>query len=363
MVCRADAGKRVRLVTEIDLTVWDTRRRRRFPPDRWGTLVCRGVWDEGPDMRTFLLTPDDGSRIEHDPGQFMTFRIETDAGKIERCYTISSSAARDGGIEITVKRQSGAGSEQLHTSLFRGARIEALGPSGRFGPAAWPGDAYALIAAGSGVTPMLSILRTAADRGIDIDAVLIQVAPQTADLIAAAETDALARRLPNLVVVRLTTREAGSTRLDAGTLTRIVPDLARRTVLCCGPQGFMAMVRAATRAAGVPPERYGEESFDFSSPEAEVAPSMETPVRSVTFAKSGQVFSCAETSTILSAVKQAGLPLPSSCARGMCGTCKTFKHSGEVTMSHDGGIRQREIDRGFILPCVSRPLTDIVLDC
>jgi ferredoxin len=47
----------------------------------------------------------------------------------------------------------------------------------------------------------------------------------------------------------------------------------------------------------------------------------------------------------------------------MCGTCKTFKHSGEVTMAHEGGIRQREIDRGFILPCVSRPLTDIVLDC
>jgi ferredoxin-NADP reductase len=350
-------------MTEIDLAEWGTRRRRRFPPDRWGMLVCRGVWDEGPNVRTFLLTPEDGSRIEHDPGQFMTFRIETEAGPIERCYTISSSAARDGGIEITVKRQPGAGSNRLHATLYRGARIEAIGPSGRFGPAAWPGDAYALIAAGSGVTPMLSILRTAADRGIDLDAVLIQVAPQTADLIAAADVDALARRQPRLSVARLTTREAGAARLDAGTLTRIVPDLARRTVLCCGPQGFMAMVRAAARAAGVPPDRYGEESFDFSSPEAEVTPGTEAPVRSVTFAKSGQVFFCAETTTILSAVKQAGLPLPSSCARGVCGTCKTFKHSGEVTMAHDGGIRQREIDRGFILPCVSRPLTDIVLDC
>ncbi|THF86405.1 MAG: 2Fe-2S iron-sulfur cluster binding domain-containing protein [Sulfitobacter sp. SK025] len=87
------------------------------------------------------------------------------------------------------------------------------------------------------------------------------------------------------------------------------------------------------------------------------------PVRSISFARTGKTFECAETTTILSAVKAAGLPLPSSCARGMCGTCKIFKHSGEVTMAHEGGIRQREIDRGFILPCVSRPLTDIVLDC
>ena len=108
-------------MTSIDLAEWGTRRRRRFPPDRWGMLVCQGVWDEGPNVRTFLLAPDDGSRIEHDPGQFMTFRIDTPHGRIERCYTIASSAARDGGIEITVKRQTGAGSDGLHATLVRGA--------------------------------------------------------------------------------------------------------------------------------------------------------------------------------------------------------------------------------------------------
>ncbi|MEX2518647.1 MAG: iron-sulfur cluster-binding domain-containing protein, partial [Paracoccaceae bacterium] len=244
-----------------------------------------------------------------------------------------------------------------------GAAIEAFGPSGRLGPVSWPDGRYALIAAGSGVTPMLSVLRTAADRGIALDAALVQVSPMSEDMIAADDIALLTRRLPQVVHIPVVTRGPGATRPTPEMLLRLVPDLADRTVLCCGPQPFMEMVRATARDAGVPAERYGEESFDFSSPEAEITPSVDTPVRTVTFARTGRVLECAETTTILAAVKAAGLPLPSSCARGMCGTCKTFKHSGEVTMAHDGGIRQREIDRGFILPCVSRPLTDIVLDC
>lgn len=350
-------------MTEVDLADWGARRRRRFAPDRWGTLVCRAVWDETADMRSFFLTPQDGSRIEHASGQFMTFRIDTPEGRIERCYTIASSASRDGGIEITVKRQAGPGARWLHEMLVPGAEIEALGPSGRFGPATWHGSAYALIAAGSGITPMLSILRTAADRGLDLDVVLMQVVSTPQDLVALTELDSLARRLPRLVHLPTITRGPGGTRPDADFLTRVMPDLATRTVLCCGPQPFMEMVRVAAQAAGVPDDRYGEESFDFSAPPPEALGGGDTPRRTVTFARTGHAFECAETTTILTALKQAGLPLPSSCARGMCGTCKTFKHAGEVVMAHEGGIRQREIDRGFILPCVSRPLTDIILDC
>ncbi|SFI33047.1 flavin reductase family protein [Jannaschia pohangensis] len=353
------------VVQPVDVATpnWSVQRRRRFPSDRWGTLICRAVWDEAPDVRSFLLTPADDSRIEHEPGQFLTVRIDTPDAALERCYTIASSAARDSGVEITVKRQAGPGAAQLHDMLVPGARIEAFGPSGRFGPTAWPGSRYALIAAGSGVTPMLSILRTAADKGIDLDAVLIQVAPTRAAMIAADDLRALARRLPRLVVHHLPTREVGAARPDADILARLLPDIADRTVLCCGPQPFMEMVRETARRAGVPPDAYGEESFDFSSPQPEITPAADTITRQITYARSGRSFACAETSTILGAARAAGLPMPSSCARGMCGTCKTFKHSGEVTLAHEGGIRQREIDRGFILPCVSRPLTDIVLDC
>ena len=344
-----------------DASPWGTQRRRRWSTGQWAPLTVRAAWEEAPGVRSALLVPTDGARIEHLPGQFMTFRIPTPDGMVERCYTLSSSAARDGGVEITVKRQPGAASAHLHDLMQPGSLIEAFGPSGQFGPQGWPHGPYALIAAGSGITPMLSILRTAADRGLALDATLVQVARAPDDLIAAQDIVQLTRRLPGLTHIPVITRATG--RPDAALLARLIPDMASRTVLACGPQPFMAMVRATARAAGVPDDRYGEESFDFSSPVQAVTPTAGTRQHTITFARSGRSFPCPETATVLGAVKAAGLPLPSSCARGLCGTCKTFKHSGEVTMAHDGGIRQREIDRGFILPCVSRPLTDIVLDC
>jgi ferredoxin len=66
--------------------------------------------------------------------------------------------------------------------------------------------------------------------------------------------------------------------------------------------------------------------------------------------------------TVLSAAKKAGVRLPSSCANGLCGTCKSKLVSGSVDMKHSGGIRQREIDAGFFLPCCSKPLSDLVID-
>lgn len=348
---------------ELDPADWGTRRRRRFAPEKWAPLLCTAVWDETPDVRTFQLLPADGSQIEHVAGQFMTLEIDMPVGRVERCYTISSSAARDGAIEITVKRQAGKASAQLHDVLRPGVQINAFGPSGRFGPAVFPGRQFALIAAGTGITPMLSILRTAADRGLALDVVLVQVAQTEADMVGADEFRTLARRLPGLRHISVTTRTAGAVRPTPEILRTLLPDFADRTVLCCGPQAFMDMVRTTAYEAGVPAERYGEESFDFSSPVLPVSATPDAAVRTVTFARTARTFACPESSTILAAVKAAGLPLPSSCARGMCGTCKTFKHAGEVIMVHEGGIRQREIDRGFILPCVSRPLTDIVLDC
>jgi ferredoxin len=82
----------------------------------------------------------------------------------------------------------------------------------------------------------------------------------------------------------------------------------------------------------------------------------------VALTKSGQSFSCRNNQTVLQAAAQAGLRLPSSCSGGACGTCKTKKVSGQIDMQHAGGIRQREIDQGWMLPCCSKPLSDLALE-
>lgn len=345
-------------------------RRAEWRPDRWGRLTCRHVWDETRDVRTFVLAPEDGSRIVYEPGQFMTFRTAVGEAPLERTYTLASSAAAERAVAITVKRKPGGSlSRHLHDTLRPGATIEAFGPSGRFTPGAVPGEAYLLLSAGSGITPMLSIVRTAADLGIDLDVAFVHAAHTPADFIAKAELAALARRLPRLRVALVPSRaharwKRESGRVDTAMLERLVPDCARRAVLTCGPAGFMAAMREATAALGVPAARYAEESFDFDAAGGLAAANSNeaAPGHRITFARSGRSFDCAPGATILEAARAEGIALPSSCSRGMCGTCKSFKVSGTVAMGDVAALRPREIARGFILPCSSRPESDVVLD-
>jgi ferredoxin len=119
---------------------------------------------------------------------------------------------------------------------------------------------------------------------------------------------------------------------------------------------------------GVPASNYHHESFDFGTSQAEeesdAPPLAEASVSSfsVTFAKMQRTVSVRAGETILKVAKAAGIPLPSSCATGLCGTCKTRKLSGDVEMNHQGGIRKREVDAGLFLPCCSKPRSDLVLD-
>ncbi len=333
-----------------------------WPADRWGTLLCRAAWDETQDVRSFLLVPEGGMRLAFEAGQFLTFRAQLDGEAVERSYTISSSAALGEAVTITVKRKPGGRmSGHLHDALRPGARIEAFGAAGGFGlPPDARGRKLLLISAGSGVTPLASILATAADRGEDLDALYLHAARRPADAIFADALPRLARRLPRLEA-RLSTSRDGAGRLDAARLRAEVPELGARVVLCCGPEGFMAMVREAAREAGVAGEDYLEESFAFDAADAPPAAAAGI-ARQVTFARSGRSFAVAPGQTILQAARAAGIPMAFSCAKGSCGTCKCRKLSGSVAMTHQGGIRQREIDAGFILPCSSRPETDVTLD-
>ena len=329
-------------------------------------MRCLAAWNETHDVRSFLFAPEDGGRIAFTAGQFITIRIPGPDGEpVERCYTLSSSAAGDRTITITVKRKPGGVlSGHLHETVTPGTIVEAFGPSGIFSPPALDAP-YLFLSGGSGVTPMLSAVRTAADLGLDLDGVFLHAARSPADIIALDDLTRLARRLPKLRVIPIVetagdgwSGECG--RITPQVLTRLVPDIAERTVMCCGPAPFMAIMRATCGELGVPEGRYLEESFDFGDVDVEVP--ADGRLFRITFAKSGKVFDCPESLTILQAAKLAGVPMASSCAKGICGTCKCMKTSGSVDMNHGGGIRDREVARGFILPCSSRPQSDIVLD-
>ena len=133
----------------------------------------------------------------------------------------------------------------------------------------------------------------------------------------------------------------------------------------------MAAVRGLLVTAGFDMLRYREESFSFETLVLDAAhvednktlEIINTEVNyKIELQKMGKTFTCPSDQTVLQASAAAGLRLPSSCSGGACGTCKTKKISGTVDMKHAGGIRQREIDQGWFLPCCSRPTSDIVMD-
>ncbi len=348
-----------------------------WDPDRDDTLACVAVRPETHDVSTFVFAPLEPRLFRFLPGQFMTFELDGPGGAgVQRCYTIASPPTRPWRIEVTAKRAGGGmGSTWLHEAMRPGVRVRASGPMGDFVLAPQPGGRYLFLSAGSGITPLMSMARTLHDLGSDADVLFVHSARSPADLVFADELAAMARRAA-FRVVSIVEADAPGLRWDglrgrlcAAMLPVLVPDLPGREVFCCGPAPYMAAVRTMLRAAGHDPERYHEESFDFAAaPEPQPATAAPDGLPSdaatfnVRFDRIGRSISCPSGATVLAAARAAGIRLPSACAKGVCGTCKSRLLSGTVAMRHGGGIRQREIDAGLTLLCCARPTSDLVVD-
>ena len=337
-------------------------------------LVCRQVRPETHDVKTFVLEARRPQLFRYRPGQFLTFDFEVDGQSINRCYTISSTPTRPHLISITTKRVPGGPvSNWLHDKLKPGMEVRATGPMGEFSSLAHPADKYLFLSGGSGITPLMSMARAYHDLALPRDIVFVHFARTPADIIFRAELELMARNLPSFRFVPVcetdapTERWTGfSGRVSLPMLRLIAPDFLEREMMVCGPAPFMAAVRGMLGEASFDMARHHEESFDFATHESggteEERAAPVTQTFKVEFKKSGRTVECGADTFVLSAAKSAGMRLPSSCTKGLCGTCKSRLVSGKVEMKHQGGIRQREIDQGMVLICRSKPLTDLVVD-
>ena len=344
--------------------------------DRDGVLVCREVRAETHDVRSFVFSAPEPRLFHYKPGQFMTFELEIAGQAISRCYTLSSSPARPHLVSITVKRVPGGPvSNWLHDTLRPGDRVRALGPMGEFTCADHPAPRYLFLSGGSGITPLMSMARAHDDLASEADIVFVHSARTPADIIFRDETALMARHRANFRAFAVCEGDAPGEpwggfrgRLNRPMLELIAPDFREREVFTCGPSPYMASVRAMLGEAGFDMRRYHEESFDFAElsraePEVpEIIAALEAGMFKVEFTKSGRVVECGSDTSILDAARAAGMRLPFSCTKGLCGTCKSRLGSGTVEMKHGGGIRQREIDQGMILICCSRPTSDLVIE-
>jgi glycine betaine catabolism B len=354
-------------------STWE-RADAQWPNHEQRMLICARVSVETHDVRTFVSHTPDGRLFSFEPGQFITVSAEIDGKEVSRCYTISSPPTRPYTLSITVKRTpGGVMSNWLHENMREGVELKAFGPSGVFTPSSGPAAKSLYLSAGSGVTPLISMTRTALDLGPNRDIVFIHSARTPEDIIFRQELSILCGLSDQLRVIHVC-EAAGNEpdwsgpvgRLDLELLKEHVPDFRDREVFICGPAGYMDASRKMLLEGAHDPSRYHQESFNFAETVECLEESASAPAAQIGYtvrlARSGREFTMDASQTVLAAARKAGVPLPSSCSQGICGTCKTRVLEGSVEMKHNGGIRPREIEKGMRLMCCSRPTSDLVLD-
>jgi len=319
------------------------------------------------DTKTLRFDVPKERRFRAKPGQFLTFQWTIDGQRVMRSYTISSSPIHGNYVEITPKRaENGCVSVFLNERAKPGLRVEARGPYGSFYFDETVHKGIVLIAAGSGITPMISMLRYIDDLKLSTPVTLLYCVRTAADIIFQSELARLERSLPNFKYeVCLSQPEPawkGHTgRLTGEFISQHVIDLNSPTFFLCGPKGFMDNARQILSALGVQQERILQESFGESKRSTESRPREARPAETVVFLHSEKVCQVSAECTLLDVAEKNGVQIPYGCRQGLCGTCATRVLSGRVQMDAEDGLTAEQKNAGYVLPCVSRAEGTVVL--
>jgi ferredoxin-NADP reductase len=327
------------------------------------------VTPQTADTKTLRFVVSGLRKLDALPGQFLTFSFLFDGKKETRCYSICSSPARTGYVEITPKRvNNGCVSVFLNDRAAAGLTVEATGPSGQFFLDPACDKKIVLLAAGSGITPMMAMLRYLDDVCLDTEATLLYCVRTERDIIFRRELNELQARLKAFRYHLLLSQPDPEWSGPRGHITRefireIIPELGGRTFFLCGPPPFMDAARKILTELGVGKERIRQETFGGAGAELEPPrPGVTAPQFVLEFARSGKVGVIRQGQSLLEAAAEAGVAIPSACRQGQCGTCKTRLIEGDVWMAAEQGLDAESRGRGYVLTCVGHARANVKLD-
>jgi ferredoxin-NADP reductase len=313
------------------------------------------VRDETPDTRTWLLQPNALWR-GHQAGQHVTVRTVREGRRVQRPYSLSSAPGA-GPLSITVKRQPGGlVSNHLHDTLRVGDVVTLGAAEGDFVLPATPPARLTLLSAGSGITPVMALLRALRQRGHDGAVDFVHVCRSEQDLIFGDELRTLAAgcaELPGLRVHLHFSASAG--RWTPADLATAVPDWAGRPTWLCGPAAFMDAVDAHWAAHGTRAPLHRERFAPAWTPPQP----LDQPV-AVQAARSGRAFASTGASSLLVQAEHAGLAPKHGCRIGICRSCQCVKRSGTVQNLQTGALSSEPNE--LIRLCVSAARSDLTLD-
>jgi ferredoxin-NADP reductase len=327
------------------------------------------ITQQTPDARTLRFRIHGQRKLDALPGQFLTFSFLFDGRKEIRCYSICSSPARSGYVEITPKRvNNGNISVFLNDRAAIGMTVEATGPFGQFCLYPAHDTRIVLLAAGSGITPMMAMLRYIDDLCLDIHVTLLYCVRTSQDIMFRREFDDLQTRLPNFRYEVLLSQPhvewpGARGHINREFISKAVPKIEGRVFFLCGPPPFMQTVHGILTDLGVEPGRIRQEMFGGAA--AGLKPTIPRTAETgftIEFATSGKTTRALEGQTLLETAIAAGVFIPSACRQGQCGTCKTRLLAGHVRMTMEQGLDAESKARGFVLTCVGHADGDVTLD-
>ena len=333
---------------------------------------------------TFTVPDEYRREFRFIPGQYLTLRRDFDGVEVRRSYSICSGA-NDGRLRVAVKHiEGGIFSGFINRELKTGDVLEVMPPQGNFYVKAKPGNAknYLCIAAGSGITPVLSIIKTILEVEAESHVTLLFGNRKVSTIMFKEELEALKNaHLPRFQWLNILSREKQDVEILNGRINnKKGAELCRRLLnlraidefFLCGPESMISEVSRGLRAEGIPESRIRYELFAASAADAQAvlakhhkrALNMAGKVAAVTVISDGREHGfelTADGENILDGALDHGVDLPFACKGGVCATCKAKLVSGEVDMDLSHGLERDEIEAGYILTCQAHPVSDKVV--
>jgi 3-ketosteroid 9alpha-monooxygenase subunit B len=326
-------------------------------------LAVADVVDETADARSFVLAvpPALEARFAYAAGQFCTFRATLGGEPVARCYSMSSSPDTGDPFTVTVKRVPGGKmSNWMNDRLASGDWIEVMPPAGRFVLRA-AGAPIVAFAGGSGITPILSIIKTALATTAR-EVALVYANRGAGSVIFAGALERLrAGSGGRLSVHHHLDSEKGF--LDAAACAALVGDRTHADFYVCGPAPYMAVVEAGLARRGVARSQLFIERFE--RPDEAPAAGAASETESLVIRLDGRKHSVAYEpgDTILDAARRAGLRPPFACQSGNCGTCMAYLQGGKAAMRVNNALGADEVEEGWVLTCQAIPTSrEVVVD-
>ena len=351
-------------------------------PPRFHDLTVTRITPDAPGSVCISLHVPDPLRsaFAFEPGQFLTLRAQLGGHDTRRNYSICSTPAQlahNGHMDVGVRQvQGGLFSTWANTQLQVGTVLACMPPDGRFSVRRPRAIHRVGFAAGSGITPILSILRHSLETSAHSRFTLVYGNRRMGSVMFnEALQDLKDRYTDRLTLIHVLSRQAQEVPLLEGRIdgpkvqaliNAFLPVLSMEEVFVCGPEGMIEDTETALRQAGVKPERIHSERFTSSTParpapgEPGLAP--EGPLFTVVLDGKSHVLALLPHQAVLDAAVEAGLDVPFACKAGVCCTCRAKVMQGSAQMDKNFTLTTAECAQGFVLTCQARPTsTDLVL--